>query len=204
MSDFLAIQTQTAWGRALKVFAAWCNPAKGSHCLDIGCGPGLLPAIFEEAGCQAFGVDIDLHVLLLGRLHRDLAQGLAQRLPFSHTTFDLVTASNLLFLLPNPSPVLLEIGRVLQPHGVLCVLNPSEILDVKTATAVAEERGLKGIARDSLINWARRAEMNHHWTAEGLKVLFSEAGFQLVESKLQIGPGFARFGRGVRRESLRR
>lgn len=41
-ADFLEIQTQTAWERALKEFAAWRNPPPGARILDAGCGPGWM------------------------------------------------------------------------------------------------------------------------------------------------------------------
>jgi len=198
VSDFLAIQTQTGWGRVLGEFATWCLAQAGWTVLDVGCGPGLLPALFQRQGCRAFGIDLDLSMLDSNRLHPDLAQADASFAPFPSGTLHLVTASNLLFLLPDPLPALKEISRILRVDGQVCLLNPSENLSVATATNLVEQRGLDGLASESLINWAQRAEKNHRWTASELARLYSSAGLMLTETALRVGPGLTRFGRGVK------
>lgn len=198
MDDFLAIQTQTGWGRVLGRFATWCRVGAGWRVLDVGCGPGLLPALFQRQGCRAFGIDLDVSMLDSNRLHPDLSQADAAFIPLTSGAFHLVTASNLLFLLADPLSVLKEMRRVLREDGQICTLNPSENLSVSTAAALAEQRDLDDLARRSLISWAQRAEANQRWTEAELARLFSSAGLALVETTLQMGPGLARFGRGTK------
>ena len=195
--SFLDIQTQTGWGRALASFAEWCQPQAGWLALDVGCGPGLLPALLAQHGCQAFGVDLDLKSLQ-NRLHVGLAQADALSLPFPAQTFHLVTASNLLFFLPDPVGALAEMGRVLRPGGQVAALNPSEQMSVAAATALADLHGLQGLARDSLVDWARRAEANHRWGEAELVALFAAAGLKVTGMELKVGPGLARFVRGIK------
>jgi ubiquinone/menaquinone biosynthesis C-methylase UbiE len=114
---FFHIQTQTGWGRTLARMADWCHPKQDWVALDAGCGPGQLPALLAERGCRSFGVDISWDAFVEGRLHPNLIQGSAQALPFPSNTFHLITASNLLFLLHDPLPVLLEFKRLLRPMG---------------------------------------------------------------------------------------
>jgi len=152
------LQTNTGWKRTLEAFAAWCAPQPGSLVLDIGCGPGLLPALLARAGCRAYGADLDGRMLRTPRLHPDLVQADILRLPFPGGVFHLLTASNLLFLLPDPEAALGEMGRLLRPGGQVCVLNPSEHMSVAAAAELAEQRDLKDLARDSLLNWAALAE----------------------------------------------
>jgi len=194
-SDFLEVQTQTAWGRTLADFASFCDPAPGMCTLDVGCGPGLLPAILAQKGCCSFGVDIDFG-LLTSPLSPYLAAADAFSLPFPAGTFDLVTGVNLLFLLNDPIHALQEIVRVLKPTGQVCLLNPSEHISVEAATRLADERGLEGKSRGSLLNWARNAEEHFRWTEEETKNLLASAGLELAESVLRVGPGFARYVRG--------
>jgi len=193
-SNFLDVQIKTAWGRTLAEFASFCNPQPASILLDVGCGPGLLPALFAERGCECFGVDFDFSLLTSG-LIRTLTQADAFSLPFQSATFSLVTATNLLFLLDDPVQALHEWRRVLVPGGELCLLNPSENLSVSAAKRLADERGLEGTARESLLNWAYNAEMHFHWTEDETRELLSRAGFRLEDSVLKVGPGFARFAR---------
>ena len=190
-SNFLEIQTKTAWGRTLTDFAAFCDPRPASLILDVGTGPGLLPSIFSQNGSRAFGIDIDFY-LLASRLSSNLAQASASQLPFEPTTFDLITSVNVLFLLENPTDVLSHWRALLKPDGQLCLLNPSENLSVASATALADQRGLGGTARQSLLGWARNAESHARWTETETKSLLAAAGFRLSKSSLKVGPGFAR------------
>jgi len=198
--SFLAIQTQTGWARALQGFADWCRPQAGWLTLDVGCGPGLLSALLAERGCRAFGVDID-KASLAQRLHPPLAQAGAERLPFPAGSFHLVTASNLLFFLPDPEAALLEMRRLVRPDGWVALLNPSERMSIPVATEFADRRGLVGLDRLSLLDWAARAQAHHRWDEAGLVELFAQAGLILQESALKFGPGLARLARGRRSET---
>ena len=83
---FMEIQTQTGWGHVLQGFAAWCRPQPGWLTLDVGCGPGLLPALLARRGCRAFGVDMD-KASLAQCLYAALAQADAEWLPFPAESF---------------------------------------------------------------------------------------------------------------------
>jgi len=196
-SDFLEIQTQTAWGRALKEFAAWCSPPAGARILDAGCGPGLLPTLFGQAGHLSIGLDSDFSFLRQSQRAAFLLQGSIYQLPFTGHAFHLVTATNLFFLLGDPLRALRECRRALQPRGQLCLLNPSERLTIQAATELANLRGLDGKNRESLLGWARRAEKYGGWTEEKSTRLLRRAGFQPLETTLRLGPGFARFNRAT-------
>jgi ubiquinone/menaquinone biosynthesis C-methylase UbiE len=193
-SNFLEVQTKTAWGRTLAEFASFCNPRPASIVLDVGCGPGLLPAIFAQRGCKAFGIDYDFG-LLASRLVPALIQADALSLPFRSSTFNLVTATNVLFLFDDPLRALRAWKRMVTPDGELCLLNPSENLSIPEATRLADGRDLDGAARESLLNWAYNAEAHFRWTENEMQELLSQAGFQVEEALLKVGPGIARFTR---------
>jgi len=195
-SDFLEVQTQTAWGRTLADFAAFCDPGPAARTLDVGCGPGLLQAIFAQKGCHSLGVDIDFG-LLTSRLSPFIATADAFSLPFPAETFDLITGVNLLFLLNDPVRASREMKRVLKPTGHVCLLNPSEQISLEAATQLADDRGLEGKARGSLLNWARNAEQHVRWTEDEMKDLLASAGLELEESILRVRPGFARYVRAL-------
>lgn len=144
---FQELQTQTGWSRTLYGFALWCSPKSGWLTLDVGCGPGLLPAIFSKFGCWAVGVDLEMEVLHSG--------------------------------------------------GKLAMLNPSEHLNEQSALDYEIENSLNGVARDTLLNWARREVENHHWTEEETINLYKKAGMKCMASTLKVGPGFGRFSWGM-------
>ncbi len=191
------LQTQTGWGRTLFGFAKWCAPQTGWVTLDVGCGPGLLPRIFAQMGCRAMGVDLDEAMFKPGPLHPDSVVGDIYQLPFKSQAFDLVTASNLVFLLAEPEMALMKMKTLLAPGGRVAMLNPSEELNEPAAIRFAEENGLIEIARQTLVNWARRAEANHHWTENETCEIYRHAGMRCVECVLKVGPGFGRFSRGI-------
>jgi SAM-dependent methyltransferase len=194
---FQELQTQTGWSRTLYGFALWCSPKAGWLILDVGCGPGLLPAIFSKFRCKAVGVDLDLEMFHPAPLHSIVAIAIVYNLPFKFKSFDLITASNLIFLLSEPAQALHDLKQFLHPGGKLAMLNPSEYLNETAAQAFAYEKGLDGVARDTLINWARRATENHHWTENETCDLYTRAGMKYMGSVLKVGPGFGRFSWGM-------
>ncbi len=155
---FLTLQTETAWGRMLASFARWCAPPPGSRCLDVGCGPGLLPALLAQDGHQAIGADLDPAMFQPQPLHPNVLVADVLALPFPTASFELITASNVLFLLPDPAAALAALARRLAVGGQICLLNPSEKMSITAATALADENNLAGLARETLLNYAGRAE----------------------------------------------
>jgi len=188
---FLDLQTRTGWGRTLEKFLRWIDPPPGCRALDVGCGPGLFPALLERRNCRAVGVDLDPQSFAPPRLAARPVVAAAGRLPFPEAAFDLVTASNLLFLLETPQQALKEMARVLRPGGALALLNPSPALSTAAAQRFAAARGLKGLARHSLLNWAARAERRRRWALPAYEAMFSGVGVQLERHARRVGPGFA-------------
>jgi ubiquinone/menaquinone biosynthesis C-methylase UbiE len=193
--SFHQIQTSTGWKRTLSHFARWCTPQAGWQVLDAGSGPGYLAARLAEAGCQALAVDRNWRAFLPGKLHHAAATADVLRLPFQPALFDLIAASNLLFLLAEPQAALSELRRCLNSNGQLALLNPSEKMSVANATDLAAARGLQGADRASLLNYASRAQDGHRWSAAQLARLLDSTGFRLVETSLHMGPGLICFAR---------
>ncbi len=192
---FLQLQTKTGWGAMLRSFASWLDPKPASLILDVGTGPGLLPVIFAQNGCRAIGVDSSFE-MFREALHPDLVLASVYSLPFQCDTFNLITASNLLFLLSDPLAPLREMTRLLAPKGKVALLNPSERMSVTAATALADERGLDGLARETLLNYAGRAERHCRWGEAELRELFAEANLELTDTITQMGKGLVRFAWG--------
>ncbi|HKJ26518.1 MAG TPA: methyltransferase domain-containing protein [Anaerolineales bacterium] len=194
---FHELQTKTGWGRMLESFSRWCAPQPGSLSLDIGCGPGLLLALFARAGAVAFGCDHD-PAMFASPLHPTLLAADGARLPFPSESFDLVTASNVLFLHPQPKNLLEEMARVVRPTGTVCLLNPSERMTVAAALALADEHNLKGLARETLVNYAQRAEAHFRWDLETLAGMYAQAGLEMTETAARMGAGLVRYSKGVK------
>ncbi len=194
---FLDLQTQTGWGQVLSRFRDWIAPQAGWLALDLGCGPGLLPALLAQAGCLAFGLDLEAEMFKPKPLHPQVVVAEILHPPFADRTFDLIAASNLLFFLPDPQAALRQMVRLLRPGGQIATLNPSEDLSVAAATKLAKTFRLSDLARETLLNWAARAEVNFRWTDTQTGQLFAAAGLELIATHTTMGPGLARFARGV-------
>jgi len=195
---FLTLQTQTGWGRVLARFEEWIGVQNGWLALDVGCGPGLLPGLLANRGALVFGVDHDPDMFFPTPLHPELAVADVFFLPFPTSHFDLISASNLLFLLPNPAAAVKEMCRALKSGGRLAMLNPSAQLTVAAATELADQRGLTGITRDTLLNWAIRAESHFRWSALEIRILFEKTGLNLEKTETIMGPGFAHLAMGTK------
>ena len=87
-------------------------------------------------------------------------------------------------------------ARLVQPEGRVALLNPSERMSIAAAADLAAERGLQGLERASLCEWAARAEAHHRWDAGELAALFKAAGLRLEETTIKMGPGLARLAMG--------
>ncbi len=192
---FLELQTKTGWGAILRSFANWLDPKPASLILDVGCGPGLLPAIFAQSGCRALGIDSSFEIFR-DALHSDLILADTNNLPFPASTFHFLTASNLLFLLPDPLAALKEMTRLLPPNGEIALLNPSEKMSISATTALANERNLEGLVRETLLNYAARAERHHRWSEDDLRKLFASSNLHLTDTTTKMGSGLVRFVRG--------
>ena len=180
----------------LRSFASWLDPQPASLILDVGTGPGLLPAIFAQNGCRALGVDSSFE-MFRDALHPDLILAEVTALPLPLASFDLIAASNLLFLLPDPRTALIEMARLLAPTGEIALLNPSERMSIAAATALADQRGLEGLARETLLHYAGRAERHFRWSEADLCELFASANLELTETVTKMGEGLVRFAKGA-------
>ena len=117
-------------------------------------------------------------------------------LRFADSSFDVVLATNVLFLTPDPVVGLREMARVVRKGGIVAMLNPSPKMSV--ATAQADKNQLEGVARVSIINWAKNAEANHRISLEQAQKMFAEVGLTQFNSVEKVGAGLALLARGVK------
>ncbi|MEI8259864.1 MAG: class I SAM-dependent methyltransferase [Deltaproteobacteria bacterium] len=111
-----------------------------SRALDVGCGAGHWTAVLTTLlppSAEVVGVDRDHGWLELARQGvRDSASpnrprfepGVAESLPFPDASFDMVTCQTLLMHLPDPGAALREMRRVLEPGGLLAIVEPSNLV----------------------------------------------------------------------------
>jgi len=91
--------------------------------LDVGCGAGFLTNALAQAGHRVVGVDLSESSLEVARRFDATKsvvyeQGDAYALPFSDSSFDVVTSMDFLEHVEDPGRVVAEIARVLRPGGL--------------------------------------------------------------------------------------
>lgn len=101
---------------------------KGARLLDLGCGTGLSTRMLNEAGYNAFGLDLSPLFLSVEKKENpqtDLLAGNALQLPFADSTFDAVVGFEFIEHIPNVPALLDEILRVLNDRGWIVFHSPN-------------------------------------------------------------------------------
>ena len=201
----IQVQGSGGWARILEAFAAFVDAQPGTRLLDVGSGPGALVRLLARRGCHVVGVDADpamvarAEELAAGLPGAEFRQGSVLALPFADAEFDTVTATNVIFLLPDPVAGLREMARVCKVGGRVAMLNPAARLTESTARAYAADAGLNEIDTLSLTHWGRIAETHPRFTRADLKTMLPAAGLSLDKVEAQVGRGLALFVRAVKK-----
>jgi 2-polyprenyl-3-methyl-5-hydroxy-6-metoxy-1,4-benzoquinol methylase len=88
------------------------NELNAGLVLDVGCADGMLRATLPTLGPRLIGLDASATLL---RAHPPpMVRADAARLPFMGGVFDVVTALNVFYHLPNPLTAIREAHRVLR------------------------------------------------------------------------------------------
>lgn len=99
------------------------RPAAGEVMVDLGCGSGATLAALAARGAGTRLVGLDLHAPRLREAaDREPAAGLVRAdltrpLPLAASSVDAVLSHNVIELLPDPTVLLRELGRVVRPGG---------------------------------------------------------------------------------------
>lgn len=111
--------------------------------LSIGCAAGGEFPVLRQRGFEIVGVDLAPQMLQYAR-HRfqeddaiHVLMSDAEGLPFADQAFDLVLCLGVLEYLPDYSPALREMRRVLKPGGMMVLSVPSRVSQLNVAETIA-------------------------------------------------------------------
>lgn len=175
--------------------------------IDLGCGPGVSAFALAESlpDAQVVGIDLSHEMIRRARRHHRrrfaaldnvaFQQADAQELPFADDTFELAFGHSFLYLVPDRDRVLREVHRVLQPGGILLLMEPRRTGNLISASLAA--RGHLGDALRAPLSASRFALSMVLWRlvsgpmgqlAEStLHESFARAGFQNIASTPTLG-----------------
>jgi SAM-dependent methyltransferase len=123
------VEQRHFWWTGLRAFAGplvaeATRGVRDPRILDCGCGTGANLQMLETSG-RAWGFDLSFRGLEYAHRYgqRRVAQASITQIPFADATFDLVTAFDVLYSLPEDeeAAALAEILRVLEPGGTLII-----------------------------------------------------------------------------------
>ena len=132
-------------------------PPSGGRWLDVGCGPGLVPRLAADAGFDAVGIDRDPAMVRMAR--RQNRDRLAPHFEvgdintLSPSSADVVSATSLLAVLPEPHQGLHRLWAAVRPGGRLLILEATARMTPTEARVVAED--LPSHRRAGLMMWSR-------------------------------------------------
>lgn len=118
-------------GPIVEALSSAVRSAAGPDVLNVGSGPFLELESLAASDRRFTICDIDPRAIELARkLHEDRLAGADviapnQPLPYPNATFDLVVAMEVIEHVPNPSPWLEEVFRVVKPGGRVFLTTPN-------------------------------------------------------------------------------
>ena len=138
--------------QAMKDAGVW--PAQ-PRILDVGCGSGLKLAYLGDDNGLRIGCDIRSELYLRARDRTGLIRFIraeASQLPFSESSFNMVTCLSVIEELPDYKAAITDMARCVDPGGLLCITVTNGPL-LKKIYALVEFAG--GRIRESWWAYAR-------------------------------------------------
>jgi ubiquinone/menaquinone biosynthesis C-methylase UbiE len=202
---FEKVQRSTFYRERLQEFLFFVDPEPHMKVLDVGCGPGALTIELAKRTREAVGIDYDREMIAhakrnahgAGVTNIEFRSASAQKLPFEAETFDLVTATSVLYLLSRPEEGLCEMSRVLRPTGLAADLDPSVQMTHERIDGFAREKRLSGFEWDALHGWLSAAQYNHQFSPDLLRKIYEGCGLEVLEV-VEHMKGMVLFCKGIK------
>ncbi|MCX7927442.1 MAG: glycosyltransferase [Candidatus Omnitrophica bacterium] len=152
---------------------------KAGRILDIGCASGEFLSLMQKNGWIVTGVDISEYAVQTARnrYQLDVRKGTIFDMDFSDSSFDVVSAGDILEHIPNPYAFLCQIRRILKKDGFLYIATPN-FKSVHYRLAVA-------LSRFNHKNYFVLPHHLFHFTPQTLTGILKKAGFVVKEMQLK-------------------
>lgn len=106
---------------------------EGMKVMDLGCGTGSGTMILGEKAREIVGVDtshasIEIAKKMKVPSHISFKLVVEGQLPFENESFDVIVANNVIERIYNPTEIMIKVGRILKPGGILVVATVNRLL----------------------------------------------------------------------------
>lgn len=148
----------------------------GGRWLDVGCSAGFVVSAAEEAGFDAFGVELEPAAVAYGRETlglTHLAIGTLEAQAYPAHYFDVISMYDVIEHVPDLNGTVAELARILRPTGMVEIRTPD----------VGHWSTPKNLARWKEI---KPSEHLYYFSAATLCRLFAQHGFQLENRRLMF------------------
>ncbi len=149
---------------------------KNQHVLDIGCGiGGTARYIAANIGCNVTGIDLTPEYISIAKtltgltgLDNEISYKAATALdmPFESKTFDAAITIHVAMNISDRAALYSEIARVMKPGATLCIYDVMKKNDENFSFPVP---------------WAESADTSHLTSPEDMRILLTNAGFDVRE-----------------------
>jgi 2-polyprenyl-6-hydroxyphenyl methylase/3-demethylubiquinone-9 3-methyltransferase len=152
---------------------------KGVEVLDLGCGGGFMTEALAQRGARVTGIDPSIASLEAARKHAQsqgleivYREGVGENIPLATHSVDRVVCVDVLEHVQDLEKVIIEIHRVLRPHGILFFDTINRNWLSKLLTVAIAENFLKVIPRGAHDpdKFIRPIEMHRYLERNGFAV----------------------------------
>jgi len=157
---FTRLQDARFYREMHETAAALIPDGAGRTWLDIGCGPGLLARMAADKGYEAVGVDRDADMIEAARTIARARHSTAvfevadiDAITARSTRYDVVSASSLLVVLPEPAAALRQLVALTKPGGTVLIVEAARGMSRLRALSMLLS-GQLGSGGGMLLAWA--------------------------------------------------
>lgn len=162
--------------------------------LDIGCGEGLFAQILFDEKIDV-GIDPDSRELSRAKdfdMYKQLICCFGNEIPGENESFNTILSNSVMEHIPDLGSVLKETYRLLADDGSVYITVPTNLFDqYSVINQLLLGVGLKGTANNYRKFFNGFWRHYHYYDVAGWRKLFSENGFEIVDSQQYCHKGVA-------------
>lgn len=182
-------QPATNFWRSIEIAAIRPSDLPTGRGLDLGCGDGRLARlVFDNLEARTLiGLDpdpLETRLAIAEGLYEKVHTALGNAIPEAHGSFDFVFSNSVLEHIPEITPVLAEVGRVLRPGGRFLFTVPSD--------------RFHGCLSGSWLPWVSRLKYLsmidsrcahiRYWSPDEWQNALAPAGLQIIDARRYLSP----------------